>query len=78
MSNTCRTICYTIGFILIFLEGFDDTIPYPIVGSSLLLITIAGTPGKNVGAVLDSAFFGAVGIAIGGFMFYLLALMVRL
>ncbi|GAA5826891.1 hypothetical protein JCM11251_002144 [Rhodosporidiobolus azoricus] len=67
------TLAYTLAFVLIFLHDFSRLLDYPVVLTGTVLITIAGQPGLSVGACLDQAFFGALGVGIGGACFAILA-----
>lgn len=66
-------LAYTIAFVLIFAHPFSRTVKYPVVLSSIILVSIAGSPGRNVGSVLDAGFWGMLGVAVGGLAFYALA-----
>ncbi|GAA5865438.1 hypothetical protein JCM8547_001244 [Rhodosporidiobolus lusitaniae] len=72
-SLLAGTLAYCLAFVLIFLRGFNDLNPYPVTLTGCVLITIAGQPGLAVGAVLDQAVFGLLGVGIGGACFAILA-----
>ncbi|CAE6533569.1 unnamed protein product [Rhizoctonia solani] len=67
------TLAYVLAFILIFLRGFDDLSQVPVTFTGTILIVIAGTPGKSVGACLTSTFFALLGVSIGALNFLILA-----
>jgi hypothetical protein len=67
------TLSYTLAFVLIFIHGFNRLSDYPVVLSGIVLIAIAGQPGLSVGACWDQAVFGALGVAVGGACFAILA-----
>ncbi|CAE6373431.1 unnamed protein product [Rhizoctonia solani] len=67
------TLAYIIAFILIFLRGFDDLSQVPITLTGTILIVIAGTPGKSIGACLTATFFSILGVCIGSLNFVILA-----
>ena len=58
-------IAYTLAFILIFLLDFEATVEFPIVLVQLILIAIAGFPGKSVGGTLGGALYGGLGVLLG-------------
>ncbi|GAB1520598.1 hypothetical protein RhiTH_003678 [Rhizoctonia solani] len=66
-------LAYIIAFILIFLRGFDDLSQVPITFTGTILIVIAGTPGKSVGACLTATFFAILGVCVGSLNFVILA-----
>ncbi|KAF8716570.1 hypothetical protein RHS02_09900, partial [Rhizoctonia solani] len=66
-------LAYIIAFILIFPRGFDDLSQVPITFTGTILIVIAGTPGKSVGACLTATFFAILGVCIGSLNFVILA-----
>lgn len=39
----------------------------------MVVVAIAGSPGNSVGAVLDGAFLGGLGVAVGALFFFILA-----
>ncbi|KAL5632771.1 hypothetical protein ACGC1H_005649 [Rhizoctonia solani] len=67
------TLAYVLAFILIFLRGFDDLSQVPVTLTGTILIVIAGTPGKSVGACLTATFFALLGVSIGALNFLILA-----
>ncbi|CAE6476603.1 unnamed protein product [Rhizoctonia solani] len=67
------SLAYVLAFILIFLRGFDDLSQVPITLTGTILIVIAGTPGKSVGACLTATFFALLGVSIGALNFFILA-----
>ncbi|KAJ1303164.1 hypothetical protein OPQ81_011365 [Rhizoctonia solani] len=67
------SLAYVLAFILIFLRGFDDLSHVPITLTGTILIVIAGTPGKSVGACLTATFFAILGVCIGALNFLILA-----
>ncbi|GAA5925622.1 hypothetical protein JCM10213_008838 [Rhodosporidiobolus nylandii] len=67
------TLAYTLAFVFVFLHGFARLSAYPITLTGTVLITIAGQPGLAIGACWDQAFFGALGVAVGGLCFLILA-----
>ncbi|CCO31114.1 hypothetical protein BN14_05148 [Rhizoctonia solani AG-1 IB] len=67
------TLAYILAFVLVFLRGFDDLSRVPITFTGIILIVIAGTPGKSVGACLTATFFAILGVCIGSLNFVILA-----
>ncbi|KAG8708233.1 hypothetical protein FRC09_001365, partial [Ceratobasidium sp. 395] len=67
------TLAYILAFIIVFLRGFDDLSQVPVALTGTILIVIAGTPGKSVGACLTATFFGILGVCIGSLNFLILA-----
>ncbi|KAF8600286.1 hypothetical protein BDV93DRAFT_476704 [Ceratobasidium sp. AG-I] len=67
------TLAYVLAFILIFLRGFDDLSQVPVTLTGTILIVIAGTPGKSVGACLTATFFALLGVCLGALNFLILA-----
>ncbi|CUA67618.1 putative polyketide synthase 3 [Rhizoctonia solani] len=67
------TLAYILAFVLIFLRGFDDLSQVPVTLTGTVLIVIAGTPGKSVGACLTATFFALLGVSIGALNFLILA-----
>ncbi|KAF8749522.1 hypothetical protein RHS01_09997 [Rhizoctonia solani] len=72
-SSKIGVLAYIIAFILIFLRGFDDLSQVPITFTGTILIVIAGTPGKSVGACLTATFFAILGVCVGSLNFVILA-----
>ncbi len=68
-------IVYTLAFVLIFNISFTNTLDFPIVLTSLILITIAGGVGKSLGAFLDTAALAALGVACGALGFLIIAVL---
>ncbi|GAA5917094.1 hypothetical protein JCM6882_009495 [Rhodosporidiobolus microsporus] len=66
-------LAYTLAFVLIFLHDFSRLNDFPVTLSGTVLIAIAGQPGLAVGACWDQAFYGGLGVAIGGACFAILA-----
>lgn len=60
-------------FVLVFLRGFNKLIEYPIVLTSMVIVSIAGQPGLSVGACLDNGLYGMLGVGVGAFWFFVLA-----
>lgn len=58
-------LAYSLSFILIFLQGFNSTVPFPIALTSTILVSIAGKPGGNIGETLNGAIYGGAGVASG-------------
>ncbi|KAG8719517.1 hypothetical protein FRC08_002644 [Ceratobasidium sp. 394] len=67
------TLAYILAFILVFFRGFDDLSKVPVALTGTILIVIAGTPGKSVGACLTATFYGILGVCIGSLNFLILA-----
>ncbi|MBW0465952.1 hypothetical protein O181_005667, partial [Austropuccinia psidii MF-1] len=66
-------VAYVAFFVLFLLKPFQDLLPYPSVGTSAVLICIAGFPGASVGACLESITMASLGIATGAINFVILA-----
>lgn len=64
---------YTLSFVLIFLHDFNRLLSYPIVLTSLVLVSIAGQPGLSVGACLDGGALGIAGVGVGAVFYVILA-----
>ena len=58
-------LAYSLAFILIFLQGFTSTVPFPIALTSTILVAIAGKPGGNIGETINGAIYGGLGVASG-------------
>lgn len=66
-------LAYTLAFVLIFIRKFNKLDEYPITLSGIVLVTIAGQPGRPLGACLDAGFWGALGVLLGAGGFAILA-----
>jgi hypothetical protein len=71
----CRagTIAYILGLALIFTRKFDNLSSYPLALTSLIIITIAGGPGKTVGSCVQGAALAMAGVLVGAGCFAILA-----
>lgn len=58
---------------LVFLRGFNKLIEFPVVLSSMVIVSIAGQPGLSVGACLDGGALGMLGVGWGALWFFILA-----
>ncbi|KAG8699562.1 hypothetical protein FRC09_006545 [Ceratobasidium sp. 395] len=67
------TLAYILAFVIVFLRGFDDLSQAPVALIGTILISIAGTPGKSVGACLTAIFFSILGVCIGSLNFLILS-----
>lgn len=65
-----------IAFVLIFLRKYDDLSQYPPALTAMLIITIAGGPGKPLGACLQGAMLAVAGVLVGAGFFAILAKLV--
>ncbi|KAL8293775.1 hypothetical protein RQP46_000476 [Phenoliferia psychrophenolica] len=66
-------LTYTLAFVLIFPRRFNDTNDYPVVLTSIILVSIAGKPGVSTGACLDNGILGIAGVGVGALGFLILA-----
>ncbi|KAK4055132.1 hypothetical protein OIV83_000412 [Microbotryomycetes sp. JL201] len=67
------TLAYTLVFTFTFINAFSLRWRYPITLTSMIIVSIAGQPGLSVGACLDQAWLGSLGVATGGACFAILA-----
>jgi hypothetical protein len=70
-------LAYTIAISLIFLRKYDDLSSYPFALSAMIIVTIAGGPGKPVGACMQGAAMAMGGVLLGCGFFAILALLVN-
>ncbi|KAG8964460.1 hypothetical protein FRC03_001776 [Tulasnella sp. 419] len=66
-------IAYILAFVLIFLKDFDDLSKAPQTLVSMMLIVIAGGPGKAIGAVIGGNLLGVLGLMVGAFNYFILS-----
>lgn len=68
-------MAYTIAIALIFLRKYEDLSSYPLALSAMIIVTIAGGPGKPVGACMQGAAMAMGGVLLGCGFFAILALL---
>ncbi|WAR60313.1 hypothetical protein PtB15_9B250 [Puccinia triticina] len=66
------SLAYVLFFVLFFLKPFQNILSIPSAGSSAVLVTILGFPGRSVDACLHSLLLGMLGAGIGGLNFLVL------
>ena len=67
------TIAYEVAFILAFSTPFWRLFGQPLAITTLIIPVIAGQPGRSVGAVIDQAILGSIGVCLGGLIFLVLS-----
>lgn len=73
-THIAGTLAYTLVFVLIFLTGFEDLFKFPITTTSAVIVTIAGFPGHSVGKCVAGTLLALIGVALGAFFFWVLAI----
>jgi hypothetical protein len=68
-------LAYTVAITLIFIRKYDDLSSYPLALSAMIIVTIAGGPGKPIGACLQGAAMAMGGVLLGCVFFAILALL---
>ncbi|KIM23580.1 hypothetical protein M408DRAFT_253625 [Serendipita vermifera MAFF 305830] len=69
------TLAYTLAIALIFIRKYDDLSSFPLSLSAMIIVTIAGGPGKTIGACLQGAIMAMGGVLLGCGFFAILALL---
>ncbi|KAH8929027.1 hypothetical protein BT69DRAFT_1276681 [Atractiella rhizophila] len=67
------TLAYVLVLLLIFLDGSRKFLDFPVAYTSAVVVTIAGFPGKAVGACLMSVTLAVLGVCLGCLNFFILA-----
>ncbi|CCA70282.1 hypothetical protein PIIN_04221 [Serendipita indica DSM 11827] len=67
------TIAYVLALALIFTRKYDDLSAFPITLTAMIIVTIAGGPGKTFGACLQGAALALAGVLLGSGFFAILA-----
>lgn len=67
------TLSYVIALALIFTRKYDDLAEYPVALTSMIIVTIAGGPGRPMGACFQGAAFAVGGVLLGSAVFAILA-----
>ncbi|KAF8488906.1 hypothetical protein JB92DRAFT_1405681 [Gautieria morchelliformis] len=67
------TLAYILAFVLIFLKPFDSLSKFPLAYSSMMIIVIAASPGKSIGACFQAVVLGLSGVSLGCVGFVILA-----
>jgi len=62
-----------LAFVLVFLRKFDDLSAIPVAYTSMIIVILAGGPGKTVGACVQGVFLGLSGVVLGSGFFAILA-----
>ena len=62
-----------IAFVLIFLRKFDDLSTVPAAYTSMIIVIVAGGPGKTVGACVQGVCLALLGVGVGAGFFAILA-----
>ena len=62
-----------LAFVLVFLRKFDDLSALPVAYTSMIIVIVAGGPGKTVGACVQGVFLGLGGVVLGAGFFAILA-----
>lgn len=66
-----------LAFVLVFLHKFDDLSAIPVAYTSMIIVIVAGGPGKTVGACVQGVFLGLGGVVLGAGFFAILAKLVN-
>jgi hypothetical protein len=64
-----------LAFVLVFLRKFDDLSAVPAAYTSMIIVIVAGGPGKTVGACVQGVVLALLGVGIGSGLFAVLAQM---
>jgi hypothetical protein len=62
-----------LAFVLVFIRKFDDLSTVPAAYASMIIVIVAGGPGKTIGACIQGVSLGLLGVAIGSGFFAVLA-----
>ena len=62
-----------LAFVLVFLRKFDDLSALPVAYTSMIIVIVAGGPGKTIGACVQGVVLGLGGVVLGAGFFAILA-----
>lgn len=62
-----------LAFVLVFLRKFDDLSAVPVAYTSMIIVIVAGGPGKTVGACVQGVSLALLGVGVGSGFFAVLA-----
>ena len=66
-------LAFMLAFVLVFLRKFDDLSALPVAYTSMIIVIVAGGPGKTVGACVQGVFLALGGVVLGAGFFAILA-----
>jgi len=64
-----------LAFVLVFLRKFDDLSAIPVAYTSMIIVIVAGGPGKTVGACVQGVSLAFLGVGVGSGFFAILAIL---
>jgi hypothetical protein len=64
-----------LAFVLVFLRKFDDLSVIPVAYTSMIIVIVAGGPGKTLGACVQGVALAFLGVGLGSGFFVILAVL---